>query len=262
MKLSVIIPTYNSQETIKNCIESLIYQTYTDYEVLIMDGESQDNTLEIIRSFNDDRIIISSKKDKGVYDAMNKGIVCSKGEWLYFLGSDDKLYDENVFENIFKEVRISNPDIIYGDAYFVTNKCFYAGEFSRERLVNERNICHQSIFYKKKLFERLGYYNLEFFINADWDFNIRCFSTPDFKIKYIALPIVYYNDLTGLSSNGRQTDMKFHAISKAYTNKRVKDLESFLKDQEKSVISIFKTKEYRLGSLLINPLKKIKRFFE
>src|SRR5246127_4505724 len=97
---SVIIPTYNSAKTISQSIQSVLRQSFTGYEVLIIDGASTDDTLAITSAFNSERIKTISEKDRGVYDAMNKGIKLAKGQWLYFLGSDDALYDDSVLEKI------------------------------------------------------------------------------------------------------------------------------------------------------------------
>lgn len=256
MKLSIIIPTYNSQETIKACIDSILCQIYMDYEILIMDGVSQDCTLNIARSFDDKRITIYSEKDKGVYDAMNKGILKSRGEWLYFLGSDDKLYDENVLKNIIREIEISNPDIIYGDVYFMKRKMLYDGEFTREKLTTQANICHQAIFYKRSLFNRLGLFNLDFTIYADWDFNIRCFSTPDLNIQYIEDTISFFNDEGGLSSSSL-VDENFSKLpysSFAY----LKGTLRFLKEEN---VLLYNSLEYRIGRYILKPFRVFKRIF-
>ncbi|MDR2410857.1 MAG: glycosyltransferase, partial [Bacteroidales bacterium] len=84
--LSIIIPTYNSSKTINRCLDSILCQSYSNYEILVMDGLSSDNTLELVKAYNDRRIQIYSGKDNGIYDAMNKGIALAKGEWLYFSG--------------------------------------------------------------------------------------------------------------------------------------------------------------------------------
>ena len=129
---------------------------------MIIGRYSTDNTFGITKLFNDSRIKIFSEKDNGIYDAMNKRIDKSKGEWLYFLGSDDELYDEKELENIFTEISVGDYDFAYGNALFLKANTICFGEVNRKRLMTETNICHQAIFYKKTLFERLEKYNLEF----------------------------------------------------------------------------------------------------
>jgi glycosyltransferase involved in cell wall biosynthesis len=188
--LSVIIPTFNSELTIKRCLDSLISQTHQNFEICIIDAASSDGTIEKIDRFRSKfkNIRILSELDGGTYDAMNKGIDLAKGEWIYFLGSDDEIYDENVFADIFKVNPDKNCGIIYGnvridgDTPWAKDGQIYDGEFSIKQLL-DRNICHQAIFYRRKMFETLGKYNLRYPICADWDLNIRFF--PRTKPKYL-----------------------------------------------------------------------------
>jgi glycosyltransferase involved in cell wall biosynthesis len=200
--LSIIIPTYNSSETLKKCLESVLNQSFEDFEVLIMDGNSNDSTVQIAKSYDNDKVKIFSENDCGVYDAMNKGIKTAKGEWLYFLGSDDELYEDLILKKIayFSE---GNPKIIYGnvmvdqDAGWAKNGQIYDGLFSKEKII-QNNICHQSIFYHKDVFNSIGDYNLRYPINADHDFNIRACAL--FEFQYVDLIIAKFRG-GGLSSN-------------------------------------------------------------
>jgi glycosyltransferase involved in cell wall biosynthesis len=242
---SIILPTYNSAETIAECIDSVLAQTFKDYEVLVMDGLSTDETLNIIQGYKDERIKIYSAKDEGVYDAMNKGIGLANGEWLYFLGSDDTLYNEAVFLKVHEAIEENDSDIIYGNSYFTCLQIFHGKHFNRRDLSRKDNICHQSIFYHKNVFKRLGRYNLNFPVYADWDFNIRCFSTPDLRIKYIDVTIARYNDATGVSSSG--WDLNYARVS------------AFGVLYEKE--SVLESKEYKLGSFLLYPIRKLQKLF-
>ena len=91
--ISIIIPTFNAESTILKALESILQQTFKDFEILIIDGLSKDKTIEIVENLKDSRIKIHSDKDIGIYDAMNKGIHYAQGKWLYFIGSDDYLYN-------------------------------------------------------------------------------------------------------------------------------------------------------------------------
>ena len=110
---SIIIPTFNSAKTLNSAIESVLNQSFDKYEILIIDRVSCDETLKIAQSFNDERIRILSDMDKGIYDAMNKGIKLAKGEWVYFLGSDDRFYDETILDKV--SLYKSFSKIIYGN---------------------------------------------------------------------------------------------------------------------------------------------------
>ena len=185
--LSIVIPTFNSGKSLKEALGSIINQTFTNYEILIIDNLSEDNTLEILNDFSSlhDNIRWISEPDKGIYDAMNKGIKIAKGEWLYFMGSDDEFYNKNVLSTIFNTVKRDDKKIIYGDviikgdAGWAKNGQIYDGEFTLSKLI-ERNICHQAMFFHKSVFRRWGKYNLKYSICADWDMNLRLWSTYSF----------------------------------------------------------------------------------
>lgn len=196
--LSIIIPTYNCDCFIGRCLESVVIQTMTNFEVLIMDGVSKDSTIEIIKSFHDNRIKIYSEIDKGIYDAMNKGINMSQGIWLYFLGSDDYLLNKDVLRTIFFSTN-ENFDVIYGDVDSNLSKK-NQGMWTLETL--EYNRCHQAIFYKKTLFEKFGFYNLKYKVGADHDFNLNWFLDSSIKKKYIPLQIAHFNCGGYSSMNG------------------------------------------------------------
>jgi glycosyltransferase involved in cell wall biosynthesis len=242
---SIIIPTYNSQRTINRCLDSISCQEFKDFEVLIMDGFSVDDTLKIAGSYNDPRIKIYSENDKGIYDAMNKGIKLVLGQWLYFLGSDDELYDKDVLQKVSKEIKNENYDFVYGNIFSMYSKVIYDGEFTKRKLLTERNICHQAIFYKRDIFDKLGDYNLEYKIWADWDFNIRCFSCTKIKIKYIDLLIAKFNDFDGISSKGR-IDPDFYCF-----------LPLKQRFEETKTGSI----DYKIGFWTLKPVRFVKKLF-
>ena len=193
-KISIIIPTFEASKTLSVALESILEQSFTDYEILIIDGFSTDNTVEIAKSYQDERIRIISERDNGIYDAMNKGIRLAEGEWLYFLGSDDRLFDNEVLENVHQSLLKCNCDVVYGDVIFAISGKVYNGEFTKLMLL-EKNICHQSIFTKKSVFNKTGLFNIEYKALADWHFNIKWFNNKTVKRKYIGQIIAsYYED--------------------------------------------------------------------
>ena len=199
MTYSIIIPTYNSERTIKRCLDSIVEQTFSDWEVLLMDGVSKDDTLKIARSYKDSRIRIYSEPDKGIYDAMNKGIEKSNGEWLYFLGSDDYLYDANVLENVAKELS-DEYDVVYGEVYAPQLSKGYRGEWEPQMVGYNR--CHQAIFYGRNVFDKLGLYNLDYKLYADYDLNIKWLFDRRIKSKHMDVVVANYSD-GGVSATGQ-----------------------------------------------------------
>ncbi|MEI7736809.1 MAG: glycosyltransferase family 2 protein [Ferruginibacter sp.] len=193
---SIIIPTYNSAATIKACLESIILQSFNDWEVVIMDAASTDQTILLAETLGNanKRIRIFSEKDAGIYDAMNKGIAKSKGQWLYFLGSDDRLFDASVLEQV-KHFAEQEPEIavLYGDVYSTRFNGRYAGPFTIDKLYRQ-NICHQAIFLKRTVFDITGEFKLQFKSWADYDNNIRWFLNKRLQKKYIDILVADYAD--------------------------------------------------------------------
>jgi glycosyltransferase involved in cell wall biosynthesis len=183
-KISVIIVVYNAANTVETAINSILEQTYKNTEVIVIDGGSVDGTLEILKKYKAANLRWISEPDKGIYDAMNKGIKFSSGEWLYFLGADDKLYGNKILEDIFKESDLHDAEFLYGNVKRGTHSKLYDGEFDYEKLL-KKNISHQAVFYKTDIFLRSGSYNLRYSTHADWDVNLRCFENQTVKTKYI-----------------------------------------------------------------------------
>lgn len=208
MKISVITVCYNAEDTIEKTILSVKNQTYKDIEHIIIDGCSADKTLQIIYKYKENIAIIISEKDNGPYDAMNKGIKKATGDFLIFMNANDTLYDDFVVEKVVNTLK-DNPErmILFGDVNRINENMedSYLEKYDQVKnsfyFVNN-NICHQSIFYHKSLFEKFGNYSNNYKIYADWDFNIKCFIEG--KALSIYLPITISNFLMG----GLCTDSK------------------------------------------------------
>lgn len=200
---SIIIPTYNSEVTISRALDSVLKQSYKDYEILIMDGISTDNTKSIVETYQrtHDTIKMFSEKDTGIYDAMNKGIERSKGDWLYFLGSDDYFFNHQVLMSVANALNDTSYDVIYGNVFFTAKNTLYDGEFNYVKLM-QRNICHQAIFLKKTVFDKIGNFELTYTSVADWHHNIKWFYNDDIKHRFIDLIVADYSD-GGYSSHNR-----------------------------------------------------------
>jgi glycosyltransferase involved in cell wall biosynthesis len=190
--LTIIIPTYNSGATLEVALKSIINQTVKDIEILLIDGLSIDNTLEIVERYRRvfSSINVISEKDKGIYDAMNKGIILAKGEWIYFMGSDDSLYESTTIEQFLGNTNIENNEVVYGNVYSKYFNGSYDGTFTYCKLLNQ-NISHQAIFFRRSVFDKTGKYNLKYKAYADWHHNINWFFSS--KISYIYIDQIIAN---------------------------------------------------------------------
>jgi glycosyltransferase involved in cell wall biosynthesis len=211
--ITIITPTYNSGDLIEKCINNVAGQSFKSIEHLIMDGASTDRTVEVLKKASEKHSHVSwiSENDEGIYEAMNKGIRMAKGEWIFFLGCDDSFYDTDVLMQICKTIEHnSQAKFIYGSVYL--SKPFkhspdlvYDGEFDSNMLLY-KNICHQSIFYHKSLFDQFGLFRTKYKLFADWDFNLRCFN----KVK------PYYVDkiIANFNIEGRSSDKSLDGLFK------------------------------------------------
>ncbi len=204
-KLSIIIPTFNSSSSMERCLQSIRIQTFRDYEVILQDGASSDDTIRIASGFQDANpgmhVQIFSEKDQGPYDAMNKGCRRASGEWLYFLGSDDELHDESVLSTVMGSPGLATCDVIYGNVQAIGDSCakdgsIYDGMFDLSKLLT-KNICHQAIFYRAEFLRRIGEYNTRYAVWADWDFNLRCWANTEFRYVDMVVANFYAGGLSG-----------------------------------------------------------------
>lgn len=180
MKISIITVCFNEKETIEGTFLSVFNQTYQDVELVVIDGASNDGTLQVIEKYREKIAYFVSEPDGGVYNAMNKGIKAASGDFIIFLNANDVFYDNFVLEKVAKALR-ENPEvkILFGDVDYISpdrkniqTQTFENIKTDLSLILN--NICHQSIFYHKSLFKQFGLYSEEFKIYADWDFNIKC----------------------------------------------------------------------------------------
>ena len=192
--ITIILPTKNSDGTLEAALQSIYEQTFRNFEILIIDNLSSDRTLEIAATCQNElgKMRIISEKDVGIYDAMNKGITLSQGEWIYFMGSDDILFEKNTLEKVENEID-EDVEVIYGNVFSSRFNGVYDREFSYFKLAHQ-NICHQAILFRKRVFEKIGNFNLKYKIHSDWDHNIRWFFSSEITCKYINQIIAVYAD--------------------------------------------------------------------
>ncbi|MDR6193706.1 glycosyltransferase family 2 protein [Siphonobacter sp. SORGH_AS_0500] len=195
-KITIVTVVYNAVETIEATISSVLSQTYRNIEYIIIDGESSDGTLEIIKKYSNELSLWVSEKDKGIYDAMNKALGMATGDWLLFLGADDLLYSTNTIENISGKFK-SGGILYYGNTYLKQSNIKYNGKTNKWRLAYG-NISHQAIFYPKNMYKN-NLYDLNYPIFADHVYNIKLYGLYADKFSYIEDIISIYNE-QGVSS--------------------------------------------------------------
>ncbi len=193
MKISIITVVYNNARTIRCAINSVLSQSYKDIEYIIIDGGSNDGTLEIINNYNNKISVIVSEKDNGIYDAMNKGIKKATGDVIGILNSDDLYFNENIIELVAnKFIDDGALDVLYGDLVYVEKNdisivvrkwvsCEYRTNFFESGNVPP----HPSLFLKRKVYSLVGLFNLDYKLASDYEFMLRVFKMHSFKIKYI-----------------------------------------------------------------------------
>lgn len=193
--ITVIIPVRNGAGTLGEAIKSVINQSYSNVELIIVDGQSDDGSVDIIREYEHCIDFWVSRPDKGAYDAMNRATTLASGERIHFLGSDDILLD--CFHMISSLMR-DPMAIYYGDVLSSRKNKPIGGPFSLRRLIR-KNIPHQAIFYPRSVFDNYSY-NLRYKIAADYLLNVRCFTEGRYRFVYIPYRIAVFNDIDGLSS--------------------------------------------------------------
>lgn len=206
--VSIITAVYNGAATLEDTIASVVSQTYSRREYIIIDGGSTDGTIDILKKYDYVIDYWISEPDKGVYDAFNKGIDLAKGEWLNFIGADDKFVDEGILQRVISAS--SNSKFLYGNVIWGETGKIYDGKFYKYKICRQ-NICQQAIFYHKSLFEKIGKFDMKYPLMADWFFNMLCFADKYTKPKYIDEVIVKYST-NGISNT--KIDIEFNKNQK------------------------------------------------
>ncbi|MFC2152107.1 glycosyltransferase family 2 protein [Bacteroidota bacterium] len=197
MKVSIITVVFNNVLTIKTAIESVLNQTYKNIEYIIIDGASADGTLEQIKLYRDKVDKIVSEPDKGIYNAMNKGIRLATGDIIGILNADDFFSNNQVIQKVVEAFAIQETDTIFGDVQFINssneNKIvrYYSSKRFKPQMFKYGFMpAHPSFYAKKELFEKFGYYKEDYLIAADYELLIRFLYKEKLKYRYIETPFV------------------------------------------------------------------------
>lgn len=224
VKISVVTVSYNSSKTIADTINSVNNQTYRNFEHLIIDGVSKDETVKIIRSLNYPNLVLNSEPDSGIYDAMNKGLIRATGDVVGFLNSDDFYADNDVLGKIAKVFEDPSVDACFGDLVYITednlnivrywkSRPFKAGSFGKAW-----SPAHPTFYIRRSLIDKLGLFDLNYKLAADAEFMMRYLENGRLHSSYI--PSVLVRMRIGGVSNQSWKNIKiqnleiFHALRK------------------------------------------------
>ena len=218
--VSVITVVKNNAGSIGEAIESVIRQTYTNIELLVIDGGSDDGTLDVIKQYNDTIDLWISGKDSGIYDAMNRGLSLAKGRYVHFLNSDDHYSFQRAVELIVEQFKNSNARWIHANILMLDKQkgkgWIRYSDVSKYYFLF-KGIPQQAFFFEKKLFDEFGAFNLEYRIVADLDFLLNILVKHHIPGKYFNMPIVVF-DIGGISGNmERKKDERERVLRKYFS---------------------------------------------
>jgi len=202
MKLSIITVNLNNKAGLEKTVQSVVSQTFKDYELIIIDGFSNDGSQDVITQYENYITYWVSEKDKGTYHAMNKGIVVAKGEYCFFLNSGDYLVSNNLFKELFK--LDINADIVSGNVLKIRNNGKHRTIRPHDKPTLHKlcihSLPHQASLIKHELFNEIGLYNETFRIVSDFEFFLKAIVVFQKSYQKIDIDFSYFN-LNGISSN-------------------------------------------------------------
>lgn len=246
MKVSIITIAYNSAETIEDTIKSIIAQDYSNIEYIIIDGGSTDKTLSIVDKYKDSITTIISEPDKGIYDAMNKGVQNATGDIVGILNSDDLYANKSIVTRIVNA--IGSKDSIYADLVYVdrdntdkVNRYWKSGKYKKGIFKKGWMPPHPTFFIKKLYYDKYGTYNLRLKSAADYELMLRMLHKHD-------ISVVYLQEIITKMRVGGQSNVTLLNRLKANKEDRL----------------AWKINDLRPGilTLTIKPLRKISQFFK
>jgi glycosyltransferase involved in cell wall biosynthesis len=205
--LSVITINKNNEIGLISTIESVIGQTFKNFEFIIIDGNSVDNSLGIIEKYNSFISYFISEPDQGIFDAMNKGLKIAKGSYVLFLNSGDYLPEDNIFKIVFENA--NDNDLLFGNILLnrngINEPVRYPSLITLEYLFHSV-IPHQATYIRRKLFEQVGSYKTHFRIVSDWEWTLRCFLYQNVTYRHINHFIAVY-ETKGISFQKQNEDL-------------------------------------------------------
>ncbi|WP_135606164.1 glycosyltransferase family 2 protein [Methanococcoides sp. NM1] len=215
LKITVITVVYNDIQHIEETINSVIDQTYDNVEYVIIDGGSTDGTVDVIKKYEINIDYWISEPDKGIYDAMNKGILKSTGDYVHFLNSGDTFYDMEVISKIVDVIRKKNVDLIYGKSLRLYENYKSISPITIKKLKYGIMPSHQATFVDKSFLINMGCFDLQYKSSSDFDFYCRSYLSD---CVYLKLDIIIANFLSGGFSSNKAINYfeTFHIIEKYF----------------------------------------------
>lgn len=208
MKISIVTAVYNRKSSIVNAVESLMKQTFSDWEHIIVDGSSTDGTQEVVLSLIDSRASLISEPDNGIYDAINKGLKRAGGDVVGVLHSDDRFSSNEVLKFVSDVFADPNVDILYGDVGFFRAedptrlvRVYRSNRFHPSKIGWGWMPAHTSMFMRKEVFEKYGLYKTDYKISADFEFVARITKKKSLNLVYNSRILVHMG-LGGASTGG------------------------------------------------------------
>ncbi|MDA3843103.1 MAG: glycosyltransferase family 2 protein [Candidatus Kapabacteria bacterium] len=215
-KLSIITVCLNEAKTIEKTLKSVIDQTFTDYEYIVIDGDSTDGTLEITDEFRDRIDIVISEPDTGIYNAMNKGIKKATGEYVFFLNAGDNFLNKHVLQLLFSKA--PSADLVYCDMSVQINNGFVLRKQTPKSITKAfmyaDSIPHQATFTKKEMFVKHANFDESYKVAADYELSLNLIFSQNISTEYYPLIISEYN-LLGISASEEHRKQFFEERLKA-----------------------------------------------
>lgn len=267
MKLSIITINLNDKDGLLRTIGSVASQTYSDYEFIVIDGNSTDGSKDVLKDYEHVITHSISESDTGIYNAMNKGIKLAKGEYLYFLNSGDELYSDSVLAQVFMNPQVAS--FICGN-FYISNK----GLLEYQTSYKERDwtfalydiystyLCHQAFFIRRDNFEKYGMYSEDLKIMSDWELFLIAIGVNHEIVHYVDVDLVTYS-LDGLSSTigGKVIYAEKQKVaSRRLSPNTAKELDRLYTLEQNGYI-IDAVKKSKILSFLVRAYCRIKRSF-
>ncbi len=201
-KISIITVVFNGRDTIRDCINSVLNQSYENMEYIIVDGGSKDGTTEIIESYQDRISAYVSEPDDGIYDAMNKGVKMATGDIIGILNADDFYSDDDVISDVVNELETKKVDSVFADLVYIKNndynkvvRYYSSSNFNPGKFSYGWMPAHPTFFARKELYEKFGLFKTDYLIASDYELLVRFIAR--YKISYSYIPRVLVRMRTG-----------------------------------------------------------------